>query len=47
VRLLKWGREWHELAPAISRIAGRPGIVEIRRLLRTHKAAIEATAADE
>jgi hypothetical protein len=47
VRLLKWGREWHELAPAISRIAGRPGIVEIRKLLRTHKASIVAAAAEE
>jgi hypothetical protein len=46
VRLLKWGREWHELAPAISRMAGRPTIVELRRILRTHKAAIEAAARD-
>jgi hypothetical protein len=46
VRLLKWGRDWHELAPAISRMAGRPGIVEIRRLLRTNKAAIEAAAGE-
>ena len=46
VRLLKWGREWHELAPAIARTADRPGIVEIRRLLRLHKAAIEAAAAE-
>ena len=46
VRLLKWGRDWHELAPAISRMAGRPGIIEIRRLLRTNKAAIEAAAGE-
>lgn len=46
VRLLKWGREWHELAPAISRMAGRPTIVELRRILRTHKAKIEAAARD-
>ena len=42
VRLLKWGREWHELAPAIARIADRPGVVELRRVLRAHKARIEA-----
>jgi hypothetical protein len=46
VRLLKWGREWHELAPSIARMAGRPGIVEVRRLLRTHKAAIETAAGE-
>ena len=46
VRLLKWGRDWHELAPAISRMAGRPGVVEIRRLLRTNKTAIEAAASE-
>jgi hypothetical protein len=46
VRLLKWGREWHELAPAISRMAGRPSIVEVRRILRTHKGAIETASSD-
>jgi hypothetical protein len=44
VRLLKWGREWHELAEAIARTAGRPGVVEVRRCLRTHKAEIERAA---
>lgn len=44
VRLLKWGREWHELAPAIARIAGRPGVVELRRVLRAQKGRIEAAA---
>ena len=45
VRLLKWGREWHELAEAIARFAGRPGVVDVRRVLRTHKAEIERAAA--
>jgi len=46
VRLIKWGREWHELAEAIARIAGRPSVVEVRKVLRTHKQEIERTAAE-
>jgi hypothetical protein len=42
VRLLKWGREWHELTELIARMAERPGPSEIRRILRTQKSAIEA-----
>lgn len=42
VRLLKWGREWHELTELIARMAERPSAGEIRRILRTHKSAIEA-----
>lgn len=42
IRLRKWGREWHELASTISRMAGRPTLEEVRRILRTHKAEIEA-----
>lgn len=41
VRLLKWGREWHELPDSIARIADRPGVVEVRKVLRTYKADIE------
>ena len=41
VRLLAWGREWHELAEAIARMAGRPGVVLVRKCLRLHKATIE------
>jgi len=44
VRLLKWGRQWHELGELISRLAGRPSVGEVRRALRTHRARIEATA---
>jgi hypothetical protein len=42
VRLLKWGREWHELTELIARMAERPSSAEVRRILRTHKASIEA-----
>ena len=44
VRLLKWGRQWHELGELISRLVGRPSVGEVRRALRTHRARIEATA---
>jgi hypothetical protein len=42
VRLLKWGREWHELTELIARMAERPAAGEIRRILRNYKASIEA-----
>jgi hypothetical protein len=45
VRLLKWGKPWHELAELIGRIAERPPVPEIRKVLRAHKADIESTAA--
>jgi len=41
VRLLRWGRQWHEIAELISRMAERPGIAEVRKILRSHKPAIE------
>lgn len=41
VRLLKWGREWHELADSIARIADRPGAAEIRKVLKTFRADVE------
>jgi hypothetical protein len=44
VRLLNWGKEWHELADLIARIADRPPIAEVRRILRSHKAEIEMQA---
>lgn len=46
VRLLNWGRPWHELAELIARIADRPKLPEVRRLLRSHRAAIEMRIAD-
>jgi hypothetical protein len=42
VRLLKWGKPWHELAELIARIADRPSASEIRKVLRANKADIEA-----
>jgi ABC-type glutathione transport system ATPase component len=41
VRLLGWGRQWHELADMIARLSERPPPAEIRRVLkaypRTHR----------
>lgn len=45
VRLLKWGKPWHELAELIARIADRPSESEIRKVLRAHKNEIESRAA--
>ncbi len=45
VRLLQWGRKWHELGELISRLHGRPAVGEARRALRAHRAQIEAAAA--
>jgi hypothetical protein len=45
VRLLKWGKPWHELAELIGRIADRPSVPEIRKVLRAHKMEIEAQVA--
>jgi hypothetical protein len=47
VRLINWGRPWHELAEAIARMADRPSVGELRRILRTHRAEIERRAAAE
>jgi hypothetical protein len=41
VRLLKWGKSWHELPELIERIGERPPAAEIRKVLRTYKADIE------
>lgn len=42
VRLLGWGRQWHELAEMIARLAERPAPSEIRRILRTYRDQIDA-----
>jgi hypothetical protein len=44
VRLLGWGKQWHELAEMISRLAERPAPSEIRRILRTYRDQIDAVA---
>lgn len=47
VRMLSWGREWPQLAGLISRLAGRPDEKEVWVILRQHRAAIEAKAAQQ
>jgi hypothetical protein len=42
VRLLGWGRQWHELAEMIARLSERPVPSEIRRILRTYRTQIDA-----
>jgi hypothetical protein len=44
VRLLKWGKQWHELAELIARIADRPAVPEVRKILRACKSEIESKA---
>ncbi|HNR22227.1 MAG TPA: hypothetical protein PKL49_04305 [Steroidobacteraceae bacterium] len=41
IRLLGWGRQWHELGELIARLAGRPAAPEVRRILREHRTRIE------
>jgi len=43
-RLVKWGRKWYELAELIARMAGRPALPDVRRILKENKAAIEKKA---
>jgi hypothetical protein len=47
VRLIKWGKPWHELADLIARIADRPSAGEIRKVLRAHKVEIEKKVTEE
>ena len=44
VRFLRWGREWPQLAGLIARLADRPPEAEIWKILRRHRADIEAQA---
>jgi hypothetical protein len=44
IRLLQWGRKWHELGELIAKLPQRPSVGDTRRLLRTHRARIEAAA---
>jgi hypothetical protein len=45
IRLMQWGRKWHELGELIARLPQRPSVGDTRRILRTHRARIEAAAA--
>jgi hypothetical protein len=40
-RLLQWGRKWYELAELIARMADRPPLPDVRRILKEHKAALD------
>lgn len=44
IRLLKWGKSWHEIAELIERIAERPPAAEIRKVLRANRSEIEDAA---
>ena len=41
-RLLQWGRQWYELPELIARMADRPALPEVRRILKENKSAIDA-----
>ena len=45
-RLVQWGRKWFELPELIARMADRPALPDVRRILKENKAAIEKKAAD-
>jgi len=40
-RLMEWGRKWYELAELIARMADRPPLPEVRRILKDHKRLID------
>jgi hypothetical protein len=43
-RLVHWGRKWFELPELIARMADRPSLPDVRRILKENKAAIEEKA---
>ena len=43
-RLVQWGRKWYELPELIARMAGRPTLPEVRRILKENKSAIDSKA---
>jgi hypothetical protein len=44
-RLVQWGRKWYELPELIARMADRPSLPEVRRILKENKSAIDEKAA--
>jgi len=44
VRLVQWGRKWFELPELIARMADRPPLAEVRRILKENKSAIDEQA---
>jgi hypothetical protein len=43
-RLMQWGRKWYELAELIARMADRPSLPDVRRILKDNKSAIDKMA---
>jgi hypothetical protein len=43
-RLVQWGRKWFELPELIARMADRPTLPEVRRILKENKAVIDKKA---
>jgi hypothetical protein len=43
-RLVQWGRKWYELPELIARMAGRPPLPEVRRILKENKSSIDSKA---
>ncbi len=43
-RLVQWGRRWFELPELIARMADRPSLPEVRRILKENKVTIEKKA---
>jgi hypothetical protein len=43
-RLVQWGRRWFELPELIARMADRPSLPEVRRILKEDKSAIDEKA---
>lgn len=43
-RLVQWGRKWYELPELIARMADRPTLPEVRRILKENKSSIDAKA---
>jgi hypothetical protein len=43
-RLVQWGRKWFELPELIARMADRPTLPDVRRILKENKVAIENKA---
>jgi hypothetical protein len=41
-RLVQWGRKWYELPELIARMAGRPSLPEVRRILKESKSAADS-----
>jgi hypothetical protein len=46
VRLVLWGRKWFELPELIARMADRPALPEVRRILKENKSAIDKKAGE-